>query len=443
MTTEDPGLFQGVTIFLLLLMLGGALLFATQQNREDMRFQLRLFIISFVARFALSVFIYQFGLIAVVGDEDASGWANGAFLMEKWRAQGVSLLTLPGAILEGFNTKGQHTGYRYLLGTFFFLTDTPYRLSAAALNGFFGALVVVFTYRIARALFSPWVAAHVGWWTCYFPSMLIFSAMTIKEPVVVLLETLALYGCIRIREGGLSVRHLLLTCLTCVLLLPFRFYASYLVVVSIVVALILPELFRPKRAFSSMLMLVILVPLVAAAGSFAKVEKQFENFDMDRVQSFRDNVATGGTKAGARSGVKVDADMRTPGGFLVGTAVGAAHLALAPFPWQLGGASLRMALTLPELLYWWWLFFVGLIPGFRYCLRHRFRDVLVLLLFIVGFGLLYAMMFGNVGLVFRQRAQLYPWLFVFAAVGLEQRMLLREAVTRLRRGGPMLADAAP
>jgi hypothetical protein len=32
-------------------------------------------------------------------------------------------------------------------------------------------------------------------------------------------------------------------------------------------------------------------------------------------------------------------------------------------------------------------------------------------------------MFGNVGLIFRQRAQLLPWLLIIAVVGLERRAL--------------------
>ena len=110
---------------------------------------------------------------------------------------------------------------------------------------------------------------------------------------------------------------------------------------------------------------------------------------------------------------------------LIGMTIGAAHLLLAPFPWQLGGGSLRMVLTLPALVYWWWLVFYGLIPGVIYSIRNRLADVRGMLLMLVGFGLLYSLTFGNVGLVFRQRAQLLPWLFILAAVGLEQRALRR------------------
>ena len=43
-----------------------------------------------------------------------------------------------------------------------------------------------------------------------------------------------------------------------------------------------------------------------------------------------------------------------------------------------------------------------------------------LLIFTTGLGLLYSLLFANVGLIVRQRAQLLPWLLIFAMVGLEQ-----------------------
>jgi hypothetical protein len=39
------------------------------------------------------------------------------------------------------------------------------------------------------------------------------------------------------------------------------------------------------------------------------------------------------------------------------------------------------------------------------------------------------MMFGNIGLIYRQRAQLLPWLLILAAVGLERRVVSRRGAT--------------
>jgi hypothetical protein len=90
-------------------------------------------------------------------------------------------------------------------------------------------------------------------------------------------------------------------------------------------------------------------------------------------------------------------------------------------------------LTTPELVVWWWLVFMGLIPGLWHVCKTRLADAQPMLFFIVGLGLLYSMMFGNVGLIFRQRAQLLPWLLIIAIAGLEQRAIRK----LLRRGAQM------
>jgi hypothetical protein len=436
---SDTGLFPGISLFVLLCVIGCVALLGTRRHQEELPMQLQLFLVAFALRFLLSIAIYQFGLVAVFGDEDASGWSGGAALREQWVKQGTTPLDLPFVLAGAF--EGQHAGYGYLLGVFFYLTDSPYRLPAAALNGFFGALTVIFAYRIARTLFSPWVANRVGWWACVFPSLLIWSALTVKEPVVIFLETVALYGCVRLREGGLSLPHLFVCAVTVVLLLPFRFYAAYIVGAAVVLSLVAPAIFQPGRAGAGLAMLALVVPLVLGTGLFARHEAKFEQFNLERVEQFRTNVASGGRKWGGASGVKTSYDMQTPEGFGMGTAVGAAHLMLAPFPWQLGGASLRMLLSLPELLFWWWLFFAGVIPGTLHVIRQRLGEFAPALLLILGFGLLYSMLFGNVGLVFRQRAQLLPWLLILGAVGLEQRALWRLAADQVGAARAKVAEA--
>jgi hypothetical protein len=95
-----------------------------------------------------------------------------------------------------------------------------------------------------------------------------------------------------------------------------------------------------------------------------------------------------------------------------------------------------MLLTTPELVIWWWLVFIGLIPGFWHVCKTRMADAQPMLFFIFGMGLLYSMMFGNIGLIFRQRAQLLPWLLIIAVAGLEQR-----AIRKLLKRGARKSEA--
>lgn len=435
--TDNLDLFFGLVLFILLPVIGRLGLQLTHDHRDTMWFQIKLFVTAYVVRFAASIAIYQFGVVSVLGDEDSSGWFNGVLLQQQWAQRGIGLLDLPVVMLGAF--EGHQRGYGYLLGALFYITDSPGRIPAAALNCFLGALTVVFAYRMARSTFSEWAAVRAGWFACFFPSMIIWSAQTLKEPVVILLETLALYGCLRLKLSGFSYRHVLLCALAIVLVAPFRFYAAYIAGAAVVLTLALPDFRKGKISIGSAIgVAALVIPLLAMTGVLIQHEAEFERLDLKRIEKFRGNVAEG---LGAASGVQQDYNLKNPVEFALAAAVGGAHLMLAPFPWQLRGGSTRMLLTAPELVVWWWLFLVGVLPGLWQALRTRFNEIQPMLFFVFGLGLLYSVMFGNVGLAYRQRAQLLPWLLVFAAVGLERRALRRLAARKALVGREALVRA--
>ena len=416
----DIGMVPGTSLFIVLAIVGSMSLFFTWNHRDTVRSQIALFLIAFGTRFAFSIWVYQFGLVRILHDEDSSGWVLGAPLQRLWTQQRLSLIDLPYTLAGAF--EGQHLGYRYMLAALFYLVNSPTRMVAAVLNCFFGALTVVFAYRIARTLFSEWVAIRVGWWTCLIPSLIVWSAQTVKEPVVIFLETIALYGCVNLKRCGFSTRHVVLCAVTTVLVIPFRFYVAYIAAGAIIVSLLVPHLTRRRVSIGSALVVVILIiPLLLLSGVLVRHEAQFDRFDTKFISTYRHGLA-----AGAGSGVETDYDIRTNRGLAMATLTGGVYLLLAPFPWDLGG-SLRKMLTTPELFVWWWLVVVALIPGLWYAIRKRFGDVQPLLFFVIGLGLLYSVTFGNVGLAYRQRAQLLPWLIIIAMVGLERRELRKRA----------------
>jgi len=415
---EDPGLLPGLATLLLLGLLSGALLGATTRHRETLRFQWTLFGAALTIRFAVSVGIYVMGLVHLTGDEDASGWVAGIGLYERWKQQEIPLWGLPLEMYVQALTRGN--GYGVALGGLFFVTGSPYRLVAAALNGCCGALAAVFAYRAAATLFSSEVGRQAGWWCCLFPSLVLWSSLTIKEPVILFLEAAAVYGCLRLQESSKpSVGHILLVANAVVALHVFRFYAAYIVLFSVVGSLLAGLFLRRGRARTQGLSAAAILALVMATGVLRKTSPVLGYLTPRTAEAVRSRLAGDQRSPGSRTGVRPR--RRNLSSFVLGTLAGGAHLLLAPFPWQFGGSSLRMRATLPEMIYWWWLLAIGVLPGAVYCARQRLPDVLVLLLFILGFGLLYSAVFGNVGLVFRQRAQLLPWLFAFGAMGLQRR----------------------
>jgi hypothetical protein len=409
---------QGFLSFVLMAVVGWVICYFLSRNRPDSApLQYKLFFGGYAIRAAVSIALYVFGYAEIIGDADSLGYMYGQTLDFTWTSTGVGLLDLPVAWVPAFT--GNHLGNYYLIGTLYFITGLNTRLAAAAMNCCCGALTAVFAYRVARELFNESIARRVGLWTCIFPSMIIWSAQTIKEPVVILIETIALYGSLRLRMAGFAVHRVFFTAFAVFMLLAFRFYAAYIAGVAVLAALMVPDLKKGKVSIGAAIVIgAVLAGLVINMGLMTEQEARIDMFDTKFIMDFRYNVAQEGG-----SGVATDFDMRTTSGFSLATLVGAAHLLLAPFPWQLGGASLRMLLTLPELVFWWFLVFAGVFPGLKYVLRWRKADTLPLLLFVFGMGLLYSMMFGNVGLIFRQRAQILPWLFVLASVGLELRAI--------------------
>jgi hypothetical protein len=435
MNQPDNDILFAIVLILIFAALGCFLITLTRNHYQNRYEQMKLFLVALGLRFAASIVVYEFGLARVLGDEDSGGFYRGVVLAYEWGKQRIGVFELPGAMAAAF--QGHHEGYYHLIAALFYLTDSPSRLPAAALNCFFGALTVVFAYRIARSLFSQWAATRVGWLTCVFPSMIIWSAQTLKEPVVIFLETVALYACVHLKISGFTVRYILLCAFSVLLLYPFRFYAAFLAATAAALTLILPQIGKGKSSIKSAIAVAILViPLAVSSGMLARSEAEFERFDLEKIQKFRDNVSEG-----QGSGVRTGYDIRTTSGLIAGTAIGAAHLLLAPFPWQLGGGSVRMLLTMPELLAWWWLVFAGLGFGIWYAVRNKLMEAMPMLVFIVGLGLLYSMMFGNVGLIFRQRAQLLPWLLIFAVVGLEQRAIKKLLKSRMSVRPTGLAQA--
>jgi hypothetical protein len=111
-------------------------------------------------------------------------------------------------------------------------------------------------------------------------------------------------------------------------------------------------------------------------------------------------------------------DISTPAKALAYLPRGMALFLLAPFPWDLG--SIRQFLALPETLFFYWLI-PWILLGILHLVRERLRTSLIALLIAAGLTFGYSLGEGNAGTAYRHRAQLLPFLLVFAGVGQEAR----------------------
>lgn len=418
----DTGLLEALILIVILGFAVMKLIALTAADEDAKQLEMKLFLAALGLRFLASLAIYEFGYIDVIKDEDGYGWLNGVLIYQDWVRRDVSILSLPHEWAEAFVQIFGTLGYAYLVGTVFYLTDLPARLPAAVISNVCGAATVVVVYRGAALLFSRWVAVRAAWGACLIPSLIIWSAQTLKEPLVILLESIAIYGCAQLNKRGISLLGILVCAASLLTLLAFRAYAAYITGAVVVASLLVPRAGRGHGVLQSGVVMVGLLSLVLfGTGMVAPHLAAMEQYDLGRIQEIRDFTArtTG-------SGVQLDYDLKTVHGFAMSVLVGGAHLLLAPFPWQLGGASLRMLLTLPEVVVWWWLFIAGSLPGVAWSARRGPSGTMPLLLFLVAMGVLYSITFSNVGLAYRYRATLMPWLLVFAMVGFERRRLKRD-----------------
>ncbi len=107
-------------------------------------------------------------------------------------------------------------------------------------------------------------------------------------------------------------------------------------------------------------------------------------------------------------------DVSTSDGAISALPVGFVTLMLAPFPWQV--SSLSPGLTMPEMIIWW-LSIPFMIIGLIYTIKTRFRETIAILFFVLILSITYSLYQGNLGTLYRQRAQIQVFLLLFTAAG--------------------------
>jgi hypothetical protein len=121
-------------------------------------------------------------------------------------------------------------------------------------------------------------------------------------------------------------------------------------------------------------------------------------------------------QASGGSAFAQDADISTPLGAAVFLPLGLAYFFFSPFPWQI--TSFLKLISVPEMLFVYYLV-VPTVRGLRYVISHRLREALQILMVTGLLTLTYALGEGNVGTLYRHRAQAIPFYLIFASAGLE------------------------
>ncbi len=356
-------------------------------------------LLAFAIRLTLATGLEAFPRARIFHD-DANGYERNSIALSRyWEGTGPPIIR---------SWAGMYNyGYLYVGGALCYLFGN-YPLHLSAWNSLFGALSVIIVYRLAAALFHPAVAMRSALLMAFMPSMILWSAVAIKDPLMVLLVSSSLYLYILLRRRWSLIQSLVFAGLVIAIFF-IRFYVTYYIVMSIVATVIMGRARDGLNPGRNLLVLAALLGVVALSGLGRDFSEGLEGAHLDRAASFRVGMANT-----ANSGFARDLDVNSPSGLAMALPLGLAVLFFGPLPWQMKGTL--PILMLPEMLFWWSLT-PSLFRGLRFAARHAFARVSPVLVFCASLSIFYAITLGNVGAAVRQRAQIFVFLFVFVALG--------------------------
>jgi 4-amino-4-deoxy-L-arabinose transferase-like glycosyltransferase len=360
----------------------------------------RLVVNAFLIRAFLAVVFEVTGYSGVLAPDEGTYVSSGMGLALYWKGE---ILVKPWRF-----TTDQPLGYFYLNAVFFYLfgaSEIPIKL----FNSLAGAVSCRYLFWITRELFGLATARRAAMLFAFFPSLALWSALNIRDVWVVLLILFISWKSLQVVKGHSFVAVVPLL-LAIGALTTLRDYLFFVVALPPLVALFIGRRGHLARNFvmASVAALGVLV-FVQQSAAPGRAESHMSLEAMSRV---RQQMAYGG------SAFAENVDISTPGKALAFLPLGLAYFMFSPFPWQI--TSFLKAFSLPEMLVIYYLT-PSIIRGIRHAIVVRFRESLQILLLTALLTVSYALGEGNVGTLYRHRAQAIGFYLMFAAVGLELR----------------------
>ncbi len=370
-----------------------------QRDREAGVYLMDVMLISVGVRFLLIALIHESVGAMVFAPDQVSYQQLGDALLRSWQALGPTPAKLTGTLQIGYP----------VINAVLSLVFGPARAAPAVLNVFMGTWLAVPIYYMTLLIVRQ-NRAVARWATVlalFFPSLLLWSVLNVREAPTILAVALCAFFSVRVqRRADLWDAVAALVALAVIAF--FREYLTVLVGVSAGAGIVMGKSRSPVR--SLVLGTAIMVTLVFAAQQAGLGGTLTQEPSLQLVQYLRHDLALG-----AGSAYGQGADVSTVGGALGFLPVGLTYFLLAPFPWAI--TSGLQAVTLPETLLWYLLIPFGL-RGLYLALRYDARAYTVPLSILLVVTFAYAMVEGNVGTAYRHRAQILPLAFVFCALGL-------------------------
>ena len=428
------GEFQMLPIALAGMVLGPAIIACFFRGSER-RYLLTLFFTAYAVRLIAAVVVHPY-LVTVTTDKSGikTGWVG--FLFEDDRAYHKVAYSL----LEYWTGKegGVEKSEEYLLRLYTYMVAWLYmyvrwatpgdlvELSKPAagaiavmapklMNCFIGAISVVPMYALGRELGGDRAGRLVALATAFWPSMILWSVLNLKDILVVALIATTMYFAIRFaRRPALAVVAGLL--ISFALMENLRLYVFYAFGWLVPISFFLINRAPWKRRLATGLALWAAIVVIMLGMNQGNQWLGLRYLTDKRVEALYGSAEFGARNA--ESGIELGGRLsRFEGGWAIqmrNIPIVMPYVLWAPFPWA--GLRFRDLAVLPEAIAWYLVQALTIVTLIVYG-RTRWREFFLPVVFAGGLVFVFSIIESNIGTIYRHRVMLFPSAFPLAAMG--------------------------
>jgi len=303
------------------------------------------------------------------------------------------------------------------------------------LNCLFGALTIVATYALAKELGGERAGRFAAILAFGFPSLVLWSMLNLKDALVVLLIALAMLA-------GLKFAHRPSLLWAVVTVVAFAGLENLRLYVFFGLGWLLWTSFFVINRAPWRRRLKVGIPFALALLTVVYVTNETQALGLRYLSAKRLEALASSREYGAQNadtGIELELVPRSEDGYTIQLRTAPRvlpYVLWGPFPWQAKGR--RELAVIPETLAWYGLQVLVMIAIVAWR-RELWREMALPLAYAGGLTLVFSLIEGNVGTIYRHRAMLL--IPVFAVAGLGFDWLL--GWWAQRRDRPVAAGAAP
>jgi hypothetical protein len=354
---------------------------------------------AFLIRAVLALALHGSGFSARLGPDETTYAETGHAIALYWAGD---LLVPPWRLASP-----EPLSYFYLNGVSFLLFGSS--LPLKLLNALVGALTCHYAFLLSKSLFGMSAAKKTARFGAFFPSLVLWSAINVRDVWMIFLIVYISWKSYQL-VAAFSLADLVRLTAAIAVVNTFRPYLFFVVALPPAVALLIGKRGHLVRNVTVALLAGVATVMLVEAGVATRSSQMM---DLETLAQKRRDLTFA-----ADSSFERDADISTPARALGFLPTGLLYFWFSPFPWQI--TSLLKLLSLPEVLLVYALT-PSVVRGLAWILRHRLREAMQILLLTALLTVSYALGSGNVGTLFRHRAQAMIFYLMFASVGMEQR----------------------